>query len=371
MSTTMRGRVAAPCVATGFLMIRSICIRNFRCYEQLDLNVTARLNVIVGDNGMGKTTLLEAIFLTLATSTEVALRFRQVRGLEGLFQGSQHRIEDALWGDLFHNRNTNSPISVVLDGDGPEKRRLMISRDGGGGAFLPLGETSARQVATAPVMFTWTNAEGREFPVSASVGPTGISLQSTGEDMPDFFSFAAGLMTGSGENAGRFSEISQSGRKPEFMDIFRSEYPWILDLNIEVYAGAPVIFATLDSGRSLPLPMISGGINRVAAFMLAIASRPRSVVMIDEVESGIYFSHQAAIWRALIRFSSAYESQLFITTHSKECLEALAEAASKDVKDVDAISLWRIEREDDGRPVVRQFLGEDLVAGIEYGQEVR
>lgn len=365
----MGGRVVVSRVATGFLMIRNICIRNFRCYKQLDLEVTKRLNVVVGDNGMGKTTLLEAIFLTLATSTEVALRFRQVRGLEGLLQGSQHRIEDALWGDLFYNRDTTQPLSVVLDGDGPENRRLTISREGGGGAFLPLGESNAQQVPNAPVTFKWTNAEKREFPVSPSIGPAGINLPSTGEDMPDFFSFAAGAMTGSGENAGRFSELSQGGRKSEFLSLFRSEYPWISDLNIEVYAGAPVIFATLDTGRSLPLPMISGGINRIVGFMLAIASRPRSVVMIDEIESGIYYTHQAAIWRALIQFARTYESQLFITTHSKECLEALKEAASdEDLRD---ISLWRIEREGEEQPVVRQFSGEVFSAGIEYGEEVR
>lgn len=350
-------------------MIRSINIRNFRCYKQLEMNVDKRLNVIVGDNGAGKTTLLEAIFLTLATSTEVALRFRQVRGLEGNFNGSLHRIEDAMWGDLFYDRNTHVPISVALEGDGSENRRLTISREGGTSAFLPLADSIAPQLAATPVTFKWTAADKREFAVSPTIAATGISLPATGEDMPDFFNFAAGPTPGSGENAGRFSEISQAGRKGEFMEVFRSEYPWIRDLNIEVYAGAPVIFATVEgSGRALPLPMISGGINRVVGVLLAIASRPRSVVTIDEIETGIYYTHHAAIWRALIRFTRSYDSQLFITTHSKECLEALAEAAGEDAGDV---SLWRVERELDGQPTVRQFSGEELVAGIEYGQEVR
>lgn len=73
----------------GYQMIRSIDLRNFRCYRQLEVNNLARLNVIVGDNGVGKTTLLESIFLPLATSPEIALRLRQQRGLEGRYYTSR------------------------------------------------------------------------------------------------------------------------------------------------------------------------------------------------------------------------------------------------------------------------------------------
>jgi AAA15 family ATPase/GTPase len=47
-------------------MIHSIDIRNFRCFERLEIGNCRRINLLVGDNGSGKTALLEAIFLALS-----------------------------------------------------------------------------------------------------------------------------------------------------------------------------------------------------------------------------------------------------------------------------------------------------------------
>ena len=54
MSGTLRERPAA----VGYQMIRSIDIKNFRCFQRLEIKDCARLNVVVGDNGAGKTALL-------------------------------------------------------------------------------------------------------------------------------------------------------------------------------------------------------------------------------------------------------------------------------------------------------------------------
>ena len=94
----------------------------------LHIDKCRRINLIVGDNGSGKTALLEAIFTALGASTELAVRFRQQRGLEGQFTGPARRIEEALWRDLFFKGNWEHPISVSLEGDGPESRSVTVFR---------------------------------------------------------------------------------------------------------------------------------------------------------------------------------------------------------------------------------------------------
>jgi GNAT superfamily N-acetyltransferase len=50
---------------------------NFRCFADLNIADCRRVNVIVGDNGSGKTSLLEALFFALASSSELgAARIR-------------------------------------------------------------------------------------------------------------------------------------------------------------------------------------------------------------------------------------------------------------------------------------------------------
>jgi len=101
--------------------------------------------------------------------------------------------------------------------------------------------------------------------------------------------------------------------------------------------------------------------------MLAVASRPRSIVLIDEIENGIYYTHLTAIWRALLSLAQENETQLFVSTHSRECLEALLEATGGEVR---SLEIWRTER-NAGKHSVRRFGGKDFRAGIEGGEEVR
>ena len=46
-------------------MLRKFSVRNFRCLRELDIEPLARVNLIVGENNVGKTALLEALFLSL------------------------------------------------------------------------------------------------------------------------------------------------------------------------------------------------------------------------------------------------------------------------------------------------------------------
>ena len=51
--------------AYGQNMISSIQIGNYRSFASAKIDGCKRINLIVGDNGSGKTALLEAIFLTI------------------------------------------------------------------------------------------------------------------------------------------------------------------------------------------------------------------------------------------------------------------------------------------------------------------
>jgi recombinational DNA repair ATPase RecF len=81
-SSPSLGRVNASLAyqSTGYQMIETIKIRNFRSYDDVEIKDARRINVIVGENGSGKTALLEALFLAMGPSPEIALRTRLWRG---------------------------------------------------------------------------------------------------------------------------------------------------------------------------------------------------------------------------------------------------------------------------------------------------
>lgn len=49
------------------LILNKLSIKNFRCFEDFEINFDDKLNVIVGNNGSGKTTLLDAISIAVGT----------------------------------------------------------------------------------------------------------------------------------------------------------------------------------------------------------------------------------------------------------------------------------------------------------------
>jgi hypothetical protein len=350
-------------------MIDTINIRHFRCFEALTVPDCRRLNVIVGDNATGKTSLLEAVFLTLAGNLEVSVRLRNQRGMDGVFNGTPKSIEEAIWRSYFHNLDWNRDISIGLTGHGKEARTLVVSRTASQ-LEIPIGvpgDSEPTAVTTAPLTFSWTDGEGQDHSLSPKFSERGLQLPSSREDLPDFFYFPAGPFIGSVENATRYSELRKTRRDRQFVELLSQEYNWIEDLSIEVSGGSPHIFASVRGLEPrIPLSDVSGGLNRSVSFLLAMASSPRSVILIDEIDSGLYHTHHVGLWRTILQFARSYESQLFVTTHNEEWLEALFDAAGSDVAD---IALWRFERRPGGgQPKLHQFSGKQVAAAVKTGE---
>jgi energy-coupling factor transporter ATP-binding protein EcfA2 len=280
-------------------MIRNAQIRNFRCFADLNIENCRRINLIVGDNGSGKTSILEALFFALASSSELGLRFRQQRGLEGRFAGGTRQIEEAIWRDLFHSSDWSKTISIELNGDGPAARMLRIFR-GSPQLSIPLLDERQEQISGS-ITLVWRDAEGKERVIRPKVSSAGVEFESTDEDLPDFFYFAATVMPNSTENAGRFSELSRAGRADKFTELFTQEYNWIKSLSIEVLVGAPVIYATLKGAKEkIPLPLVSGGINRFIGVMLAIASSS----LLKNLNSSAFVLRFSSSYKRSVRFGS-------------------------------------------------------------------
>ena len=99
--------------------------------------------------------------------------------------------------------------------------------------------------------------------------------------------------------------------------------------------------------RGLDRPVLLGsmgaGMNRLFGLALAAVNASGGLLLIDEVESGLHYSVQEAMWRLLFDLAHRLDIQVFATTHSWDAVESFAQALAQ-TPDADG-QLIRLRRE--------------------------
>lgn len=164
------------------------------------------------------------------------------------------------------------------------------------------------------------------------------------------------------------SQLRISGRASDIIDVVAKQFNEITDLSPEVPYNVPTIYASMKyRARKMPVSLVSSGINKFISLIIAIKTQRSGVLLIDEIENGMYYKGFQAFWEALHRFSIDNNAQLFVSTHSWECLKAAAEVNEKFPDDFSLVQL----SQEGGISTARNVKGEDAANAIEHGIEVR
>ena len=98
-----------------------------------------------------------------------------------------------------------------------------------------------------------------------------------------------------------------------------------------------------DKNGLFPITYFGDGVVKLTRILLEILDAKGKRLMIDEIETGIHFSRLKDFWKTVITLCKKYDVQLFATTHSLECQKyfvyALAELEEEDRKNARNISL--------------------------------
>ena len=79
--------------------------------------------------------------------------------------------------------------------------------------------------------------------------------------------------------------------------------------------------------RPVSLRSLGDGSLRVFGVALALANSRNGFLLIDEVENGIHHSLQHDFWRMVLQTAQANNVQVLATTHSRDCVSSFARAA--------------------------------------------
>ena len=360
-------------------MIRTATFKNFRGFEDFQLSDLSPVTLISGRNNVGKSSILEGIFLALDyRDTNSFLMLNSLRG------SSVMPEPDILWTPLFHDLNLEREIEIEMTLD-DTSLHLRYSRDD---VFLPLSAgnlpqelmsqfiSSAKRTYTLKFDFRYGElSESGHFMLSPSgIGKDAGSGRNAASEPPSprlpvtHYIPAARLSNDSDVTA--LGKLELEGRKDRVIAALKIIDDSISDITTLVIGGQPQLYAKMR-GLLLPLKMAGDGVNRLLSILLAIMRNPgpNAVVLIDEIETGFHYSVYGSLWEAVMKTARENRCQVIATTHSYECIQGAAAARDEAQDD---FCYFRIDRGEDDKDIVAcRYSGDLLNTAMEMEMEVR
>ena len=339
---------------------------HYRGIDGLSLPRLSRANLVTGVNGIGKTALLEAIWLFVGRYNPALLWNRNVQRsdshvldpvaklsnhaleLRGEENGSEHRLKSVFVkiADIAHPLTPGNSAEDHL-GKLPVTGRIDTYLDG----ELAEGKIGGMQPTPWGVVI-------HENPVSSKTRPSCV-IESTKFQ----------LETPS-EYLQRYSDIVRENRKEELTSAINLILPRVK--GVEILAdktGESYLSAVTADGVQLPLHDLGGGVVRLYRLLLSFFASRDGILLTDEIENGIHYSVLEDILTYSRRWMRQWNVQLVATTHSGDCIEA-AMAAFEDAPE--DLSIHRLfVNEMTGKVEATTFTGEALEGARNLDLEVR
>jgi hypothetical protein len=312
-------------------MFQSLGIQHFRGFANLALGGVGRVNLIVGKNNTGKTSLLEALTL-LADPTMIAR-------LPGLFRCGADAAEERFFRWLPRDEAKGTEIILTASEAGTEGRQVLLRADGRSmpEPFVHLGTFGALHV--------WGRGDKHPLPLRAV-----SSEHQAPETLIDAFADAV--------------RSPQDERQLEML--LTAVDPRVRTVRLDSVKSRPAIVVDVGLSERIPLSQAGQGIYRLVAIFSELLGRKPRVCFIDEIEHGIHHSALPSVWAGIAEVASRLDIQVFATTHSWECLVAAHEAfASRGLYDFRVLQLYRLGEAISGRVLDRDHIEAAIAGKIE------
>lgn len=315
-------------------MLQKLKIKNFRVLKDFEMNRLSRINLVAGRNNSGKTSLLEALFLLAgAGRPDMALNENILRGI--VFPGPppSRTIWQTYWNPIFSDLDTTRSIEIMGNLPSVGRLHLKISPEELGSVEIPLknpGETlTTRTLEKRALVCSFRRGTKKEFENHRIlVADEGIRAEGPTVEIPFPATFLSSRAGDIHKDAIRFGNLRIHKQGELVLDALRVIEPKLRSIEESSVSGAPMIWGDVGLSELVPLSVMGEGMLRIARLVLGISSSPKGLVLVDEIENGLHHSVLPKVWEVVAHAARQFETQVFATTHSFECLEAAHHALS-------------------------------------------
>lgn len=339
--------------AASSLILNSLEIQGFRGFRHLRIEKLGRVNLIVGKNSVGKTALLEALWLyatqgALSTVWNILeLRDEGNRPISIRLRRGRSESSDPTLAikHLFYGRpDVRKPIggTSILIGpiDDYEKTlSIMLIRPGPDFASLIAKNRTDEVVEIAgslvPCLSIKLGGKSKaDWRLDVEPSPAyetdainHVFISANGLDMLEIVRIWDNKIALRNEQP-VLRAIHIIDKRVEDLDIVSDS-----NLGDDRVRIPKVRLSNMGEGEPVPLRSLGDGMNRLFGIALALVNSKDGILLIDEVENGLHYSVQPDVWKLIFETARNLKVQVFATTHSWDCIEAFQKAAQESPED--------------------------------------
>ncbi len=320
-------------------MIKTLLLENYRGFKNLRLADLGRVNLIVGPNSTGKTSLLEAVSIASSWQTAMALpmTFRSNRGME-----------------------TNNLLRWLVRDGCAESGATLTARD----------ENTPSSTWTVELRLKQSDSEPTYPPGHAGrLAIEGGYIDRIHKDMQLKVGAVSILHKSPDELVEAFTKVVRSPEQEKFLEqLLQIIDPRLKSARLD-YAQQnrnPLIVVDLGLSERVPLSQAGQGISRIIDIFSELLGRRPNICLIDEVENGLYYLTLPRVWKAIATVAEKLDIQIFATTHSNECVQAAHEAfANQPSYDLRLIQLYPMPDGTEGRVLDKNIIETGVSSDID------
>jgi len=317
-------------------MFTKISIKNFRGFRSLTLEDLQQVNLIVGKNNSGKTSLLEglAVLADPASLGSLPALLRRTQGgyPQRFYRWLVRDSSESLYAEL-QDQSRGESYSEVLLSRSPHIDRISQGKE-------PVFKTDgfkAWRLGRAEKALRW-----KTISVLPPASP---------DELVKTFAKA----------------VRQRDGEERLEGLLRKVDPRVKKVRVDIELDREhIIVVDLGLSEMLPLSQAGEGMQRLVEVFSELVGDQPQLCFIDEVENGIHHSVLPQVWTGVAEVAEQLSIQIFATTHSFECLEAAHEAFAKRPKYAfSVIQLFRAEGDVQGRVLDRSSIEAALNGNID------
>ena len=306
--------------------LKSISIKNFRGIRCAEIDGLERVNVFLGNNNCGKSSVLESVLILMGANNPAL-------PLEANVNRNYSSVRGGDFEFFFHDCDTASPIDISSKTDENVFLQCCITFGKIMLETINASEINEQSLSSLQNYVLKQNFKyGTNTYVSSltySLKDSKLNFQPSAKPAACKTAFYMAPRYNFNDYIRHFDQIVADKEKANVVDALNAMEPRIKD--VAVVGDKVMVDVGLD--RLIPINLMGDGTRKLFTIVTALYNAKNGILIIDEVDNGLYFKSMETLWKSILYMARKYDIQVFLSTHSVDSLNALSRVLADQTND--------------------------------------